>query len=463
MSILCKIIDVSLYIKRCVLAILPARKLWPGLLFVTVLFCSNYSWAQNIRQLTLQQAVQLALRENINLQQAQNQYQRSTIDWRQARSNLFPDLSASASLSRDYPAKGSNSQSFSAAVSSSLNLFNGFGDMAGIHSARYNMLADQSSLARQSEAISFEIASRYLQTVLDSAFIAIEQENLRSQQLQLQRIQEFQKAGNRSIADVYQQMADIKQSELQVLQALNNYDISCLQVLQTLGQPAENEISFIAPPVSRLAAALPQHLDSITIQLAVAKRNDAQAQRQQISAALEQIRSAQADYWPSLQLSASGRSSYSDRLDTPGFNGQFFDDNPSASVGLNMSVPLFDRLLTSHSVQRARINYADQNLSLKNLELQIGSELRQALLNYTTAVKQREVAQALFQYSNEALKVSEERYRVGAVTFVELSQVRATFVDASYQQVSADYNLLLQYITVFYYAGNINQALAVIY
>jgi outer membrane protein len=452
----------GLFKKKCKVHKQPLAYFW--LMLLLLLFFTELSAsAQEVQQLTLREAVRLALQENIALKQVENQYQRSKIELRQARANLYPNLTASSSLSRDYPAQGISGQSFSASVGSSVNLFNGFSDMSNIQSAEYSMQADKASLARERESISFEIVNRYLQMVLDSAFIAIEQENLNSQQLQLQQIQEFQKAGNRSIADVYQQMADIKQSELQVLNAVSNYDISRLQVLQTLGQSAEQEIKFMAPPVALIATNLPRNLDSLTLQLAVSTRNDAEAQRQQINVAVAQIRNARSDYWPSLQLSVSERSSYSGHLNNVGFNDQFFNDNRSTGIGLSMNIPLFDRLLTKHNVQRARINYDDQNLKLKNLELQIGSELRQALLNYSTAVKQREVAQALFQFRDESLKISAERYRVGAITFVELSQIRANFVDASYQQISADYNLVLQYISVFYYYGNIDQSLVQMY
>ena len=124
-------------------------------------------------------------------------------------------------------------------------------------------------------------------------------------------------------------------------------------------------------------------------------------------------------------------------------------------------MPLFDRFATCNNVQQAEIQLSTQQLNFRNLDLQISSQVQQSLLDYSTAVKQREVAHAQYEYASEALKISEERFRVGSSTYIELSQVRTNFYNAAYQRVSADYNLLLNYISIHYFSGNIDAAISI--
>jgi outer membrane protein len=54
-----------------------------------------------------------------------------------------------------------------------------------------------------------------------------------------------------------------------------------------------------------------------------------------------------------------------------------------------------------------------------------------------------------------ALEASQERYRVGAATLVELTQARTTQVQAASALVSARYNLLFQRTLLDYYVGDL--------
>ena len=152
---------------------------------------------------------------------------------------------------------------------------------------------------------------------------------------------------------------------------------------------------------------------------AMASRADLAAQRLQVEAAKKQITASRAGYWPTLSLSAGAGTSYRN----PGsydFNDQFYNNNLNGSIGLSLSLPIFDRLSTYNSVAQAKIGLRQAQLGAEKLELQTGVEIRQALEDYATAGKAVEVAQAQFRYSEQALKNMEERYKVGASTLVDL-------------------------------------------
>ena len=57
-----------------------------------------------------------------------------------------------------------------------------------------------------------------------------------------------------------------------------------------------------------------------------------------------------------------------------------------------------------------------------------------------------------------ALDASQERYRVGAATLVELTQARTSQVGAASALVTARYNLLFQQTLLDYYVGDLDPA-----
>jgi len=416
---------------------------------------ANSLFAQETQTLTLGQAIQMALQENISIKQFSNVVAADQIDIKQAQYN------ASISGSKNYPKKGSSSESVSGSVNSNLNIFNGFYNVAQLNATKLGWASDTANYSWNRQSIIYGTVSQFIQVVLDSEFIRIATDNLSTQQDQLKQIEAFQKVGNRSKVDVYQQMSDLKQSELQLLQAERNYQVSRYSLLQILGKPADVNIHFQSLPIDQLNALLSNQPPEVQLTGILNSREDVLSQKYQIQAAKYQIRAARSGYWPTLSLSAGAGSNYSSGFPDLGFSNQFFDENPYFGLSLSFSMPLFDRFSTRNSVQQAQIQLSNQQLNLQNLDLQISSQVQQALLDYQTAVKQREAAHAQYDYASEALKISEERFRVGSSTYIELSQVRTNYYNAAYQRVNADYNLLLNYIAIHYYSGNIDSATSI--
>ena len=64
------------------------------------------------------------------------------------------------------------------------------------------------------------------------------------------------------------------------------------------------------------------------------------------------------------------------------------------------------------------------------------------------------------QAAKEALAAMQERYNVGLATLVELSQVRANYVDSAGGLAQARYNTVVQHLAVEFYRGKIEKAVA---
>jgi outer membrane protein len=416
--------------------------------------------------LTLKQALVKVLAQNLDLKEYTNQVRTSNINYRQSKEDLLPDLNASLSASwrynREYDQEtdrttGQEKRGISAGLQSSLNLFNGFSDIASIRQARSKMKSDKYTLQRQKENILYQTMILFMQAVQDLELIKIEKENLAAQKNQLDLILEFHKAGNRSIADVLQQRADISQAELQLLDACHSYEISRLNLLEILGEEPEMDYQLVVPSEDFFNQEYADP-DSILF-YSLEKRADWQAMNQNLSVARENVNITRAGYFPSIGLSLSAGSSYSDERQGLSFNDQFTDVNPFVSAGLSLSLPIFDRFRIKNNMQLSRIQVENIELQQEKLKLLIGLDTRQARLEYEKAIKQKEVAGAKLDYARQALEVTEARYNVGSATYVELSQVRANRLGAANEYLQDVYQVMLKMIAWQHQRGRLEEML----
>jgi outer membrane protein len=434
--------------------------------FALLAITAQIAQAQEIRTITLHDAVDAALKLNTELQRSSDQVVSGEVSVRQSRAAFLPDLSASASASRSYsrdydPAtdltKGQESHSLSLGLSTRLTLFDGFSTIASLQSSNLQLSAARQNLQRVRQSVIFETTSRYLQVLMDQELLAGERENLAAQHQQLQRIEEYYRVGNRSRADLLQQQAEISQAELRVLRAEESLDISKLQLLKTIGMEPTSDYEVEGIPVKELISGMAAEDVDVQRTGALQQRADIDAQTLSVEAAKKGITSARSGYWPSLSLSAEVGSGYHSPSEYGGFSDQVLDINPNARIGLSLSMPIFDRSVTSSSVQKAQLQLANERLSLEDLQQSASLEMQQALLGYSTAQKELEATRAQREYARQSLEVTAERYDVGSAILAELSLARAQYVSANNDWIQANYSLLLARVAVDYYIGGLNE------
>jgi outer membrane protein len=95
-------------------------------------------------------------------------------------------------------------------------------------------------------------------------------------------------------------------------------------------------------------------------------------------------------------------------------------------------------------------------LALEDQRQQVALEVRRAVLDRTSAVARLEAADAQVEAAQQALTATEARYDAGVATLFEVSQARASFVDAASAQVRARYTLVFQDRVLDYYTGTMN-------
>ena len=235
-------------------------------------------------------------------------------------------------------------------------------------------------------------------------------------------------------------------AELGELSARRTYDLDILSLKKILALSPDTSVELVpgdgpgtATPVGDLQSLLPDALED---------RADVQAQAARVRAAEESVRAAGSGHWPSVDLTVGAGSSYNSQSKAFDFGDQVLDANPSASVGLFVSLPIFDREQTDAAVRRARIQLANEQLAYDALVREVGLQLEQALLDYRMGVAQLGVSQTQLEYAREALAATEARYFEGLATLVEVSQARAQYVQAAGSRATAETTVTLRQLEI---------------
>ena len=413
--------------------------------------------------ITFNDAIAIALRQNITLRQANNTAALNSATARQQRLALLPDLRFNSTTGQNYGRTFSQdegrilnqtTQSLNAGVSSSLTLFNGLTNVANLRSAQLTENAGDRNVKRAEQTVAFTVASNFLTLVQQQEQLRVQQENLAAQEAQEKQIQAYVNAGSRPISDLYQQQATVAAARTQVVNAQRALELAKVDIMQALNLDPRGNYAFTPPALDTASTGVATFdLDSLLTR-ALAHRSDLEAQQTLVSAATQSVKAAKGARWPSLSLTAGYNSAYNSATSL-GFYDQL-DQRRGGSVSLGFSIPIWDRGAADLATQRAEINEDNARLDLKDRQQQIGLEVRRAYLDYQAARQQLDAAEVQLRAAQLALQTSQQRYNVDAATLLEVTQARALQLQAASALVTARYGLLFQRTLIGYYTGDLN-------
>ncbi len=459
------------------------------------------------RVITFDEAIRLGLDQSPDLRDARLGDEAASLNVASARADVLPlpFVSASVTPSQRYglafdqttgQLTSQTSESVNLGLNATVDLFDGFRDRRLLDQARLQRQAATFSLERTRQQVVFDVASRFLQVLLDGEIVRIREENLEAQRQLLDQIDALVEEGVRARADLFSQQAAVAQAELALLQAQQAVDLATTQLVEVLQLDPFGDYVFAAPPVdpARLEEE-PVSLDAL-LRAAYDRRPDLRAQEQQIEAARAGVGVARSGRLPTVSLSGgigTGYSSLQQQLvsggetiflpvttasgepilvdgqpfsfpsqtdpvleTTPIFNQ--FADNRGGSIGLSISIPIFDRFQTRRQVQQAEIEVRRAEIQEDRLRQRIATEVRQAVIDYRNAAKQLDVTEAQVAAAEAAVQAEQDRFELGAGTLVALEQARARLVEAEAARAQATYELLFRRALIDLAQGTLDPA-----
>ena len=434
---------------------------------------SLYAQSTDIRIITIDDAIAIALENNYALKQAKNELDLADDLIFSEKADFLPSVSASMNGSRTTgqqfifdrfsegldPFVDISSQSISGGMNASINLFTGFTNILTLKSSQSNKESREQQYERAKELVIFNTATRYLQVLLDKELLAIAKQNLETSTTQLEQVQAQVELGARPMVDLFNQEAQVANDELVVTQRENTQSLNSLLLIRQLEIDPLGTYDFVVPDLTLNDLPWVDLNIKTLVDEALSIRSDILSAEASILSLRYQTQVTKNSLLPTLRASASVSSRYSDQYSIAGsevsFSDQFFDQQVNRSLGLSFSVPLFNNWNRMYSIQSSQVQLKNAELNLDNSKMQVIQEVTQAYNDYSSYVKQLDASEKSLVASERAFQTQQERYNLGASTLIELTQAQSAFVSAQSSYTQALYNLIFQEKLVDFYLGKL--------
>nr|WP_322027699.1 TolC family protein [Burkholderia sp. BCC1977] len=108
-----------------------------------------------------------------------------------------------------------------------------------------------------------------------------------------------------------------------------------------------------------------------------------------------------------------------------------------SSIGIRITIPLFDGFASSYRVAAARAQVASTEAALQADELQVSLDVWKSYQSLRVDTDNLDNTEALLAYAHRSLEVARGRYKAGVGTFTELMTAQTASADAEKQRVRA--------------------------
>ncbi len=390
-----------------------------------------------VRTVSLDEALALALQEQPSVVQARGQVSVAGASRRQALGNWLPSVSLSSSWStnsseRFDPTTQRNisaaSTSVSGGLSSSLELFDGFRRAAQGRSARADVDAAEATLINQEFQVILQTKQAFFNALAADELVRVTETQIQRAEGQLRIAREKLAAGSATRSDTLRSMVELSNARLQKLNA------------ETLRATAEANLARLIGVDGRVSAEADEALMTIAPLDTTTIREEALYRAPSIGQAEAAARAAdagvavsRAQYFPSLTGSYQNS-----------FSGQQIDAlRNSWSVRFSLSWPIFNGFTRELNQTRSAATRDAAYAQAADARRQVNAQLTQYLAAIDAAQTRLEIARASRAAADEDSRVQRERYRLGVATIVDVLTSQVNLDQAEVDEVQARFDFLV--------------------
>ncbi|MBD2242493.1 TolC family protein [Nostoc sp. FACHB-888] len=406
---------------------------------------------QGNQPITLAQALELARRNNRDLQVSLLELERNRAALREAQAALLPTLGVSTDITRSQSA-GSQlsselqeqqtgisspdeaSTSFSGQAQLSYNIYTSGRVQANIRAAEEQVRFNELAVETQSEEIRLNVATEYYNLQQADEQVRIAQSAVQNSEASLRDAEALERAGVGTRFDVLRSQVNLANAQQDLTNARSQQEIARRRLATRLSLPQAVNISA-ADPV-QLAGLWNETLEQ-SIVLAFQNRPELQQFLAQRNISEQQRRQALAELGPQVSLVASYN-----LLDQ-------FDDSVSVTDGYSLGVQarlnLYDGGAARARADQSRANIAIAETQFAEQRNQIRFQVEQAFSTQQSSLENVQTANTALEQAREALRLARLRFQAGVGTQTDVINSENDLTRAEGNRVTAilDYNRAL--------------------
>ncbi|MBO4871663.1 MAG: TolC family protein [Muribaculaceae bacterium] len=412
---------------------------------------------------TLEDCINWAKQENVSVKRGRVSVEQQRINIADARSSRLPSVSFSTNQGLSYQPFRANSLSVNGSqvttnvhkagysgsygLSASMPLYDGGQISNNIKLQELNSQIAELSVDQTLLTIEENITKLYVQILYAQESLKQDDEQIALAQQQLDRAKALFKAGLLNKADVSQMESQLANDQYQKVADETSLADYKLQLKQLMELDGDYELQ-LADPVLEADVLEPLPSKTDVYQSALTYRPEIRAQQLAIDRTDLDVKIAEAQGKPSINANAGINTSNN----TGG--GNLFTqlkDQWNNSLGVSLSLPVWDHGKTKNAVAKAKLERETAELDLVEAQKSLWKTIENYWLQAYSSQQRYIAAQAKVDAARTSYELTSEQFRLGLKNILELTTDKTNYSASTQQMLQAKYMALLNIAMLHYY------------
>ena len=418
-------------------------------------------------QWDLQTCIDYALQQNITIRKNRLSAESAQVDVKTARAALFPSLSASVSqrvvnrpksetnttIDGDNITSSQSKTSYNGSygIDANWTLYNGGKRLNTIKQQQLNNRIAELGVAESENTIEESITQIYVQILYAAEAVKVNEATLDVSRAECERARALLAAGSIARSDLAQLEAQVSTDKYQLVTAQATLQDYKLQLKQLLELDGEKEMTLYIPTLGdeNVLSPLPSKTD--VYRSALTLRPEIEAGRLNVKASELDIDIARSGYIPTISLSAGIGSTNTNGNDFT--FGEQIKQNWNNSLGVTVSVPIFNNRQTKSAVQKAKIQKQNSELDLLDNQKNLYKTIEGLWLDANSAQQRYVAAIEKLRSTQTSYDLIQEQFNLGMKNTVELLTEKNNLLNAQQETLQAKYMAILNTQLLKFYQG----------
>lgn len=461
-------------------------------IFILLSF-SLFSYAQ--KTLTLEEAIEIGIKNNLGVNQADLQMQQQEINYKQTKAMMLPDLNATANagmnqgrsidpFTNNFINQNVNYSSYGA--SSNILLFNGGSLQNKIKENKLGFQAAKMEWQQAKDNVTINIIMAYFDILRSEETLEQSRQQGVVTNRQAERLGILNKEGAIAPAQFYDIKGQVANEAITIADNEAAVEYAKLNLCQLLNIPYDKSIQVKMLDESNFDMKYSYTADNVYED---ALQNFAQIKAVNFrkESAERAIRSAKGSLFPRLTLggnlqtnysSAATQSMFLNTTETPSEDyveisgtkfpvivqqnnfktsnidyGKQLNNNLFSSVNLGLSIPLFNGSQVRNKIRLAKIGLKNSEIVEENTRIELQQSIEEAYVHLTNSLKKYSLLQEQVSAFSESFRSAEIRFNAGDITSVDYLIAKNNLDRSKVNLIISKYDFVLRAKVLDYYRG----------
>lgn len=398
--------------------------------------------AQEQRLLSADEAVSIALKNNLEIEIAKNNQESARLLNHYGVAGGLPSVTGSAGdiqqiqdihqklqNGTEIDRKGAAGNNLSANLTASIVLYNGNRIVATKKRLEQIQLQSQEILNSEIQNLTADVLTAYFDVVRQQTYIKTINQSIAASEKRLEILKVRQSAGMANNADLFQAQIDLNTLN----QTLHNQEmivaIAKTELLRLLSHDARTQLTISDTIVVDPGVSIEETLKKLEANV------DIKAAESQIRINDLLRRETMALRYPTVRLNAAYN--YTRSQSAAGFN--LLNQSQGPNAGLALSIPIFNGSAFKKQQQVAEVSTRSAEHRKNILVRDYTSSAVKTFQSYTTAIKQLETEKKNYLLTQQLLNLTLQRFELIQATIMDVREAQKSFEDAGYRLVNLNF------------------------